>query len=309
MTPDTVWDWNVAVFCRDERWSIANCIESIARASHDRRALVTLIVNGSSDDSAALASEAARRAGIPITIYTISHGDKANAINRFFYTLREPAHYYFFIDAYVTIGQSALGAMETCLVTDAHAVAATGVAVNGRTMVRERQATLNRGARFHGQMHALRPGFIDRVVARGIRLPIGLYRGDGLIGSMVMHDLDPLRIAWDETRIAGSPEASYEIPELSPFRMRDLKRQFHRKIRQMRGRLENLAIRSIVYDRGYEGLPDHADDMVIAYLAEHGRPPVSLFDRPFQELALRRIGTATRPAAASLEPILMCAPH
>lgn len=299
------WDWNVAVFCRDERWSIARCVESIADASRDRRTLITLIVNGSSDDSAALALDAARRRGIPIAVYTIAHGDKANAINQFFYTLREPARCYFFIDAYVKIGGTALVTLETCLAARPDAIAATGVAANGRTMVRDTELTLTEGSRLHGQLHALRPDFIDRLVAKGLRLPIGLYYGDGLVGSMALHNLDPLHNDWEQQRIAGSPAATYEIPVLSPFRARDLRRQFQRKVRQMRGRLENLAIRSIVYEHGYEGLPEFAEDMVTAYLAHHGLPIVSVMDRPFQTLALRQIHAAHRADPALLEPVLL----
>jgi hypothetical protein len=299
------WDWNVAVFCRNERWSIAGCIESIADASRGRSTFVTLIINGSSDDSAALALDAAGKRGVTIAVHAIAHADKANAINCFFYTLREPARYYFFIDAYVRIGPTALAAMETCLATRLDVVAATGVAVNGRTMHRGTAPTLSEGGRLHGQLHALRPDFIDRLVARQLRLPIGLYYGDGLIGSMAMHDLDPLHIEWEPKRIAGSPEAMYAIPTLSPVSVRDIRRQFQRKVRQMRGRLENLAIRSIVYDRGYEGLPEFADDMVNAYLAEHGRPSTSPFDRPFQFLALHQGRTVSRPDRALFEPVLI----
>ncbi len=203
------------------------------------------------------------------------------------------------------IGADALVTLESCLAARPDAVAATGVAANGRPMVRDTERTLTEGSRLHGQMHALRPDFIDRMVARGLRLPIGLYYGDGLIGSMALHDLDPLRNDWEQRRIAGSPVATYEIPELSPFRPRDLKRQFQRKVRQMRGRLENLAIRSIVYQHGYEGLPEYADDMVTAYVARHGRPAVSLLDRPFQSLALRQIAAAHRPEASRLTPALL----
>jgi glycosyltransferase involved in cell wall biosynthesis len=299
------WDWNVAVFCRNERWSIDRCINSIADASRDRRTLITLIVNGSSDDSATLALEVARRRNIPIAIYIIEHGDKANAINHFFYTLREPAHYYFFIDAYVQIGPNALASMESCLEKRHEAVAATGVAMNGRTMIRATAPTLTDGQRMHGQLHALRPDFIDRLVARQLRLPIGLYYGDGLIGSMVLHNLDALNNEWVPKRIASDPEATYAIPMLSLFRIRDLKRQLHRKIRQMRGRLENLAIRSIVYAHNYEGLPEYADNMVSAFLTEHGRPPVSFLNRPFQALALRQIRAARRPNPSLLEPVLL----
>jgi glycosyltransferase involved in cell wall biosynthesis len=299
------WDRNVAVFCRNESGSIAQCIESIAAANQERHTLVTLIVNGSTDDSAALALAAAGKCRVPITLYAIAHGDKANAINRFFYELREPAEYYFFVDGYVKIGHNALAALETCLIAQPAAVAATGVAANGRTMYRATTPTLTEGGRLHGQLHALRSEFVDRLVARRLRLPIGLYYGDGLIGSMAMHDLDPLHIAWETKRIAASREATYFIPMLSPFRVCDLRRQFHRKLRQMRGRLENLAIRTIVYERGYEGLPEFAGDMVDAYLAEHGIPVAPRFDRPMRFLALRQHRMGRRPDPGLLEPVLI----
>jgi hypothetical protein len=73
----------------------------------------------------------------------------------------------------------------------------------------------------------------------------------------------------------------------------------------MRGRLENLAIKTVVYVHNYEGLPEFAHDMVNAFLAEHGRPAVSLLDRPFQALALRQISATRRPDPGSLEPVLM----
>jgi glycosyltransferase involved in cell wall biosynthesis len=301
---DARWDWNLAVFCRNERWSIDRCIESIADASGDRRALITLIVNGSTDDSADLALAAAARRGIPIAVWTIEHGDKANAINQFIHALREPARCYFFIDAYVKISPGALAIMEASLAEHPDAVAATGVAANGRTMIRDTERTLTEGSRLHGQLHMLRADFVDRLAARRLRLPIGLYYGDGLAGSMALHDLDPLHNDWEQKRIAVNPDATYEIPMLSLFRLRDVKRQFQRKVRQMRGRLENLAIRSIVYERGYDGLPEYADDMVNAYLSRHGVPVVSLLDRPFQALALRQIRAARRPDPKRLEPVL-----
>jgi glycosyltransferase involved in cell wall biosynthesis len=305
----TQWDWNVAVFCRNEQASIARCIASIAEAGRAHRTIITLIVNGSSDDSAATALAAASRHGAAIAIYTIPHGDKANAMNRFYYELREDAALYFFVDAYARISATALAEMAACLTTRPDIVAATGIATNGRTMQRRSILALVEGGQLHGQLHALRKDFIDRLVARNIRVPIGLYYGDGLVGSMAMHDLDPRHTAWEPKRIGASPNATYEIPVLSPLRVQDLKRQFHRKTRQMRGRLENLAIRTIVYDHGYEGLPEHADDMMEAYLAQHEPPRTPLFDRPFQWRALHQIRTARRPDPNRLKPTLMTRLH
>ncbi len=297
------WDWNIAVFCRNEQRSIAACIESIAQASQTRRALITLVINGCSDDSRQAALAAARRCGAALSVHVIAHGDKANAMNRFFYDLRADAALYFFVDAYATIAPTALDALESALACSPRAVAATGIAANGRTMRRRSAEVLTQGGQLHGQFHALRRDFLDRLVARRIRIPIGLYYGDGLIGSMAMHDLDSVHQPWEPGRIVSSPHATYRIPQLSVFRAQDLRRQFHRKIRQMRGRLENLAIRSIVYLHGYEGLPEYADDMIQAYLIRHPVPRTTAVDRMFQLLALRQAQTLVRPDPARLQPV------
>jgi hypothetical protein len=298
------WDWNIVVFCRNERYYIGDCIKAIAAAIGGRSAVLTIIVNGSSDNSAVLAREATLRHGLTCRIYTLAFGDKANAINQFFYRVREDARFYFFVDGYTRISPAAFLAMDRCLSDRPEVVAATGVAANGRTMPLATAEVVDRGGQLHGQLHALRRDFIDRLVGRGIRLPIGLYYGDGLVGSMVMHDLDPLHIEWKTTRIAGLADATYEIPTLSLYRPRDLRRQFNRKIRQMRGRLENAAIRSIVYHAGYEGLPEYSDDMIESFLLEHDIPRLRLSDRPFMALAKHQLGRIHRPDPDQLIPAL-----
>ena len=116
--------------------------------------------------------------------------------------------------------------LEQCLASRPDVTAATGVAMKGRTMKLHTQPTLNNGARLHGQLHAPRPEFVADLVARGLRIPIGLHDGDGLMGSMVMHDQDPVaKPDWNPGRIGADPKTAYEIPALSPFRYRDLKRQ------------------------------------------------------------------------------------
>ena len=302
------WDWNIAVFCRNEAAYIGACIGNIAKAVAGHRAMVTVVVNGSSDESANLAHEAARIHGIDCVVYGIAFGDKANAINQFMYRIRADARLYFFVDGYTRVSATAFCAMDACLTDRPDVVAATGVAANGRTMRLATPATLASGGRLHGQLHGLRRDFIDRLVGRGIRLPIGLYYGDGLVGSMAMHDLDPLAIEWNTHRIAGLADATYEIPTLSLFRPRDLRRQFNRKIRQMRGRLENAAIRDIIYKSGYEGLPEYSDDMIEAFLAEHGDPRVPWADRPFMALAKRQIHGSARPDPQRLVASRLFAP-
>ncbi len=297
-------DVSIAVFCQNEAARIGDCIGSIAAAARAMRARATVIANGSSDGSASLALRAARDHGLAARAYTIAHGDKANAINHSLGDLREAADAHVFVDGYATIGKDALTGLVAALAANPHALAATGVAGNGRTMAAVTEETL-RGGRLHGQLHALRPGFVDRMAQEGIRLPVGLYRGDGLLGSMVCHDLDALKHAWDDSRIKGVAEARYAIPVLSPLRPADIARQLRRKVRRMRGQLENAAIQSVIYTHGYAALPDFADDMIAAWLAAGGAPEAGLADRPFMALALRRHARAIRPSATALQPVFL----
>jgi hypothetical protein len=293
-------EWQVAVFCHNERGRIAACLASIAAAIGQRRGSVTLLLNGSTDGSEAAALAAA--AALPdVQVFRIPYADKSNAINLFIHDLRAPAGLYIFVDGSVIIGRDAIAATEARLAACPGALAASGVAGNGRTEVRTNRAAVEAGGILRGQFFALRPSFVERIAAAGIRLPIGLYRGDGLLGSMAAHDLDA-STPWENSRLIGVAEAVFTIDALSPFRPSHLRRQFMRKIRQMRGRLENAAIREIIYARGYAALPAYADDMIASYLAAHPLPQVPLADRPFMALALAQHRAAGRPASADLQP-------
>jgi hypothetical protein len=299
------FQWQIAVFCRNEEHRIAGCLKSISAAIGSRSARITLIVNGSTDRSEKNAIEVRREIAAPVEIFRIGYADKSHAINSVFYDrqIRLDAEAYFFVDGYVTIGTHALTAMADSLGHNSLAVAASGVACNGRTMSRNNQLQPADGGVLRGAFYALRPAFIQRIVEQRIRLPIGLYRGDGLLNSMAAHDLDSLGKPWLDGRILTVPDATFEIDSLSIFRLQDLRRQFQRKVRQMRGKLESEAVKKVIYSRGYAALPSSADDLIGEFLAANPLPRVPLADRPFMSLALRQLRTASTPDESSLRAI------
>ncbi len=303
------WDWHISVVCQNEAARIAGCLTSIREAVGRRRALVTLNLNGSTDDSGVIAHRIARDCGLPLWIYRTQAADKANALNQFIHSLRVPARMYVFVDGYVRISPAALLGLEDCLASRPAAMAATGVAVNGRTMHLATQKTLEQGGVLHGQLHALRPEFLDRMVEQQIRLPIGTYSGDGLMGSMAAHNLDAMGRPWDNGRIVGVRQATYEIAALSLFRPRDLQRQFRRKVRQMRGKLQHQAMKAIIYRHGFARLPPDADDLVRDHISEHGVSATSIADRPFMALALRQLRVARKPDPADYVPRCVSLPE
>ena len=304
----SAFDWQIGVVCHNERARIAGCLESISAGIVSRKAIVNVIVNGSTDASDDVALRAAGRFAMPIRIFKIAYGDKSNAINCL---IHDPdvcvdADLYFFIDGYARIRPGALAAMERALAQNPTSAAATGIAATGRTEPRSHRATLERGGgKLHGQLFALRRHFIERMVNRGFRLPIGLYRGDGLLGSMAAHDLDSLGQPWSNQRVLCVAEALFEIAPLSPFRLQDLRRHLRRKTRQMRGKLENAAIKQVIYRSGYSGLPAFADDLIGEFLAANPVPTVPWSDRPFMHQALRQHRTAKQPLEDQLKPVRM----
>ncbi len=305
MVDRATWDWQVGVFGQNEAARIGQCVASIAQAAQGQRVLATVLLNGTTDDSAAIALQAAETCSLPIEIYRIEHADKSNAINRFFYDLRVPAEGYCCVDAYAVIGPDTLAGFAQTLSSRQEARLATGIAINGRSEPLAVEKTLTAGGVVHGQLYAPQRQFIERLTKQGLRLPLGLYRGDGLLGSMAAHDLDPLARPWDNKRVVGVKQATYAIQPLSPLNPRDVQRHLRRSVRHMRGRLENAAIQRIIYAGGYAALPQHADDMVRAFLAEHGPPATPLADRPFMSLALHHARHARPANPASLAPVLV----
>jgi len=293
-------DWHVAIYVANEAGRLAACIASVVTGLADTKYRITILLNGTNDGGEAIAVEASRR--VPgIEVFTIRYPDKSNAINQFYHKLRMPARLYGEVDGNVLVREGAFAAMAAQMDASPIALTVSGFSMNGRTL--PRPSTFRaRGGRLMGQMHILRPRFLDMMVARGIKLPVGLYRGDGLIGSMAAHQLDPMNVPWDDDLVQSCATAEAEIYRLSPFKFGDVQRQFRRKIRQMQGLIENAAIKDIIYRQGFEGLPTFADDMIAKRLATHGAPKVSLVDRAFMRMAIRQSAAAKRPSPEALTP-------
>ncbi|MBP0496110.1 glycosyltransferase [Pararoseomonas indoligenes] len=289
-------EWSAAVFGRNEAPFIPGCIRALARAGAGRDLHVTVLLNGTTDGSAAAASAALREAGLRGRVFAISQADKANAFNQFVHALRPRAETGFFVDAYAEVAPDALYRLAAGLRAHPAAQAAAAVPSTGRSAdALRRRMRVEPG--LHGSLFALRGGFLDRIAAAGVRLPIGLYRGDGLVGSLVMHDLDAAHGGWRNERLLVEEGATWWAPRLSPLRWRDLRRQWHRLVQQGRGRLQWAALKDSLYAAdgrgGFPAMPHNADRLVLEWIAcaPAVREPRPWRD-PFAAMALRRMRRA-----------------
>lgn len=281
--------WCAVVFARNEAAAIADCLRALARAGHGADLEVSLVLNGSTDASAAIAAEALRETGQRGRVWTIAEPDKANAINQFIHALRPPAETCFFVDAYAAVAPDALAWLHAALAAHPRAQAAAALPSTGRSARRLRRAML-REPGLHGSLFALRGAFLDRMAAQGLRLPLGFYRGDGLIGSLVMHDLDATGGGWRTERLVLEPRATWRVTPGRPWRPADLRRHWRRLVQQGRARLQWPAIRAAIYRGGFTALPADADAHVLRWI--EAAPPRGLWRDPFAALALARMRAA-----------------
>ncbi len=306
-------EWSVAVFAYNEAAFLPKCLMALAKAGQGRAMEVTVLLNGSTDASPARAMAGLRAAGLRGSVYLIPHPDKSNAINQFLHAVRPDAETYIFVDAYAAVAPDALSLLADALRRAPSAQGAAAVPSTGRSAAKLRVEMELHGG-LHGSLFALRGSFVARLAERGIRLPVGMYRGDGLIGSFLFHDLDALEGGWSRERVVVEPRATWSAPPLKPWRWQDARRQWRRMVQQGRGRLQWPAVRSAIYDRtrppgegGFAALPALADRKVLEWLAsapEERRP--RWWRDPFATLALRQMRRAPPPPdAASLLPYLL----
>jgi hypothetical protein len=308
----TSLDWSVAVFGYNEAHSLPGCLRALAEARHGAAMRVTLVLNGSTDGSPAVAMAAMRQHGLRGRVWGIAAADKANAINQYLHRLRDPAAMHVFVDAYAAVAPDALRYLARRLDDSPGANGAAAVPSTGRSAAKLSQE-LQKYPGFHGSLFALRGSFVERIAARGLRLPYGMYRGDGLMGSLALHDLDALGGGWEGTRIAVEPRATWMGPVLRPWRWQDARRQWRRMVQQGRGRLQWPAIRDVIYDRdrpadsaGFAALPGAADPLTLDWLARNPARRPRWWRDPFAAIALRRMRQAPLPPSdAELMPCLL----
>ncbi len=242
--------WNVVVIARDEAERLDACLDRLAAELRARAGpapggvnadRITVVLNGCRDASHEVTRRFAQASGLEVRGFEIAFADKSNAWNQYVHELAPMADLHIFVDGYTRVAPGSLAALAAALAADPHAHAASGLP-GGRGAAAYRR-TVQRDGGLHGSLHALRGSFVERIRLAGLRLPVGLYRGDGLIGSFAMHDLDPAT-AWDPARVAQVERATWSAQAFAPP---DLWRHLRRRVNQARGRLESAAVKRIIY--------------------------------------------------------------
>ena len=270
--------WTVVIFaCRESLTQLRQTLDA-ARVSAASCAVIHVLVNGNQVLASTLVQELTQRqtastkdAGGPaIQVWSIPLGDKANAWNQYIHRLWAGEEIAFFVDGYVRLNPDAVDLLGRAVTANAQALAGTGVPTMGRSAKALRENMIvNTG--YHGNFCCIKGDTVRELREKHIRLPVGLYRTDSLMGAILCYALDPSSHSWEDYRIHVHPTASWEIDEAKWWRWRDVRAAVNRHFRQVRGKLENAALTDHLANRQCSPaqLPATARELVLEWAMRH----------------------------------------
>ena len=263
--------WTVVIFaCRESLSQLRQTLDA-AWVSAASCAVIHVLVNGNPALANALAKDMTQRqansasdvAGPAINIWSIPLGDKANAWNQYIHRIWAGEEIAFFVDGYVRLNPDAVDLLGHAVAANTQALAGTGVPTMGRSAKALRENMIvNTG--YHGNFCCIKGNTIGQMREKHIRLPVGLYRTDSLMGAILCYALDPGKHTWEDYRIHVHPTASWQIETAKWWRLRDVQAALKRYFRQSRGKLENAAIADHLVNRqrSLSDLPTTALELV-----------------------------------------------
>ncbi|MCD0423659.1 hypothetical protein LOC51_41150 [Rubrivivax sp. JA1024] len=269
--------WAAALFAsREDCAAVLRALEALAAAAR-RGTVADVLVNGNAElaaaVSAALAAAPAGSGPLQLRVWSLALGDKAHCWNEYVHRLWPGTGTTFFIDGYVRVRPDALQALEAALAAEPQALAAAGLPSTGRGAAALR-AAMEREGGLHGNLHALRADTLHALRHMGLRLPLGVYRTDGIVGAVLSFGLDPARHDWEPRRhIALARDASWDTEPQRWWRWQDLRTQWRRLDRQAQGVLENRAVSDWLarHRRPAQALPATVERLVSLWAAEDPR--------------------------------------
>jgi hypothetical protein len=281
----------VAVLAHNEASRIATCLKSLPLG--DAGFAIHVLINGSTDATAAIARQVAASAG-NVTVHDYVEGGKARSWNRFLFDDLAAFHdVHLFVDGDAEVVAGSVQALVAELARNPAANAAAGLPMNGRKMAHYQQAMRADHGLF-GDLYALRGDFLARMKALAIRLPEDLVGDDGLICAMAKTDLgDESQL--QHARVVVCGDAGFLCAPVSLMSPSSWRMQYRRMISYSVRHFQNLIISEIMRANGPAALPRRLAQLYADQLPNmKPRPDARLW--LFDRIALRLMVSAAATA-------------
>ncbi|MEO8483785.1 MAG: hypothetical protein ABI634_16360 [Acidobacteriota bacterium] len=296
--------WSVAVFTsREDIAGAVTTIEAVQAALDSHEAVIDILVNGNDDLARELTAryQAPHHLASPLStlrIWRLPIHDKALTWNAFIHTIVPDADVVFFVDGYAGVAPIALTRLADRFHESPVPLAASAVPSVGRSASLMRARMLSE-PQIYGSLYALRGDTVRALRHAAFRMPIGMYRVDGLLSSVVALNLSPPLAQWSYDRIAIAPDATWSRRPDALTSRGGVRTHLKRLVSQAFGVLEAQAFKEflVVMKVPLASLPATDRQLVIAWMRRHpARAAATIARHP---LALLRLAQLSRSHWAS----------
>lgn len=228
--------YSVVTFAYNEENSIADTIRSILANCDQRVTKFTVVANGCTDQTVEVAKASVEGSAIPCEVVELSLGDKCNAWNEYVYYHLPDAGVHFFVDSDVTFTEKAFPRLFDQLLSSPGKNAVTGLPQTGRNLPHYYELATRYSCLF-GNLYGLNNEFIQRLVEKNIRLPVGLSWIDAQITKLVNDNLEYNKDDYQH-RVTFVEGVGYRFESLKPWSLDDIRLYINRICRYKTGQLQ-----------------------------------------------------------------------
>ena len=266
----------IGIFAHQEERRIGACLASLPLDRADM--LYHVLVNGSTDTTAAKAREIA--AGRPnVRVHDIAQGGKSRTWNHLIHNVLDGSQdAVILLDGDAEIAPGSIDALAQAVASDG-VNAAAGMPLNGRMAAHYRHLLSTDGGLF-GDDYALSGHFVNRIRARGLRLPNDLIGDDGLVAAWAHTDLQT-DAAWHHNRIVACEQAGFLCEPVRLTSPASWRMQYRRMTNYSLRFFQNRIVSDIMGGQGPDGLPLELRSLYATWLPRLAprSGPTGWFDR------------------------------
>jgi len=200
---------------------------------------------------------------VTVRIWSLEVADKANAWNQHIHEIWHQGIDAVYIDGYARITSNAVSNLLKTMKSNAEVLGSSGVPTIGRS-AKSIAKTMEVEGGFHGNLCAIRSTAMVEMRKRKIRIPVGMYRVDAIMGAFLSFGLKNDTRTWEPKRyIPVTFDATWTIESKKWYRPQDIIAWYRRSLRQSRGKVENAAVKYhlTVENTAFEHLPEHVGQL------------------------------------------------
>ena len=243
---------SVVMFAHNEEVAILAGIEAVRRAGLRPTDTLTVLINGSTDQTAALVQAEALN-DTRIRPVLIGLGDKANAWDVYVHRLADPAaDMHVFIDGDVRISVGSLDAVERSMQDNPQALVISTLPRGGR-QAESWAARILAHQGMPGNYYAI-PGTVFRRLVDRVWLPVGFMGDDTLLRWLFLRDLDPAGVVVKD-RIKPCAAAFFDYESFPVTTLTGIRRLWRRHLGYTRREIQVHALCQRLTALGITAMP------------------------------------------------------